>query len=553
MMRSILLIIFLSACLISKSQSNAGFPLRPPLDLTSVFAEYRKNHFHSGIDLRTNNKTDKSVLSIWDGYVSRIRYNAASYGRAVYVTHPNGYTSVYGHLDAFAPAIDSVVQAYQYLHHTFETDIEPEAGQIPVRKGQVLGIAGNSGYSFGEHLHFEIRDAATQDPLNPLRFFPLNDNMEPIFYQIIVYQLQNGGYLPAVSKAWKLRKTGQTYAAMSDIVVPDTFFLGIDVQDYQSITYFRLLPRTIELLLDDTLVWKVEFDRFSFDHTTACRGVFDHEAGLNRKQQIVSTFTGNRAQIPAYRVVSNRGLFSLPDYLPHKLSIKATDTEFNSAVCNVTLRRSVTGKAPDAGPYQIHHRYFHEFSTPNVSLRCDTGTFYADLALNEPLLKENMGEKGPVWQIGYPEIPLLKPMLLTIINDSLMNEKTLLAQTELNVIQKTWKPQINQEGFYQILIDRPGTFKLIHDTIAPSISKTNIPSKGRLTWQNEITFTVTDNSGQIESYSAWIDGQWTLMVYDLKYNLFSIKVNPQQKAGMKLLEVSFTDSAGNKTIKSWSF
>jgi len=180
-MRLILTFILLSLAISALPQSgnNAFPPLRPPLQLTSNFAEYRKNHFHSGLDFSIYNKADKNVFSVWDGYVSRVRYNSASYGRAVYITHPNGYSSVYGHLDAFAPFIDSLVLKYQYENKVFETDIQIPAGTVPVKKGQILGIAGNSGYSFGAHLHFEIRDAATDDPVNALKFIPVDDLMAP--------------------------------------------------------------------------------------------------------------------------------------------------------------------------------------------------------------------------------------------------------------------------------------------------------------------------------------------------------------------------------------
>ena len=174
------------------------------------------------------------------GRLCFVRFNSASYGRAVYISHPNGYT-VYGHLSSFSPEIDSLVTNYQYKNKTFETDIYLSQNTIKIKKGQPIGIAGNSGYSFGEHLHFEIRDTKTSDPLNPLMFFQTNDKRKPIFNQIGIYSLQSGGFLPANVDLYKTILHGETYTTIKEIYVPDTFFIGIDVKDFQSLSY-RLLP-----------------------------------------------------------------------------------------------------------------------------------------------------------------------------------------------------------------------------------------------------------------------------------------------------------------------
>jgi len=537
----------------SQGNSNAAYPMKPPIQLTSNFAEYRKNHFHSGIDVSVRNRTDMNVYSIWEGYVSRVRYNSASYGRAVYITHPNGYSSVYGHLDAFAPFIDSLVTKYQYENQVFETDILIPAGTVPVKKGQSLGIAGNSGYSFGAHLHFEIRDAATDDPVNPLKFIPIDDLMEPAFYQLCVYRLQPGGYLPAHANYYKALKKGTFYTTATEIVVPDTFFLGFDVQDYQTLAYYRLLPQTIEVFFDDSLVWKMEFDRFAFDQSGACRGVFDHNAGLNSKKQIVTTYTGNHQRQRFFKVYSNNGLFVLPDSNRHKLTVKATDTEFNTSEFRTTIKRGAV--VPSAGnkENQIHTNYFHEFSTANLSVSLDTGTFYSDLAPDKPLLTEYGSGSGLYWEIGYNEIPLMKPIHVYFRPSAMPDDKTLFVQIEESAIQKVWKPAPDEVGRMTVQIDRPGIFKLFHDTIPPAISKTNIPLAGKLTWQKEITFVVTDNSGTMGSFNAWINDQWTLMTYDLKYNLFSIPLATSQKAALKTLRVEFSDKLGNRVEKIYTF
>ncbi|MDX9931966.1 MAG: M23 family metallopeptidase [Bacteroidales bacterium] len=552
-MRLILILAFIGFCFTAMAQvsSNAHPPMTNPILLTSNFAEYRKNHFHSGIDVSVRNRSNMNVFSIWDGYVSRVRYNSASYGRAVYITHPNGYSSVYGHLDSFAPFIDSLVLEYQYANKVFETDIQIPAGKVPVKKGQILGIAGNSGYSFGAHLHFEIRDAASDDPVNPLKFIPVDDLMEPQFRQLCIYRLQPGGFMPATATYHKTIKKGNIFTTTTEIIVPDTFFIGLDVQDYQSYSYYRLLPQQIEISIDDSTVWKINFDRFAFDQSGACRGVFDHTAGLKYNKQIVTTYTGNHLRQRFFKQYSNDGLFVLPDEKPHKLTIKATDTEFNTSVFSTTIKKGKT-LPQTTGKYIVRTRYFHDFSTEHLTIKCDTGTFYSDLALDEPLLTEYNSGQDMYWKIGFNDIPLIKP--IHVLFDPIdNNDKILLAKMSGKNIDKVWKPALNQDNKMTADIDRCGIFKLITDTLAPVISKTNVPSTGKITWQKFITLVVTDNSGDIDEFNAYINGEWTLMTYDLKSDTFTIPLNTAQRAVLKTLRVEFIDLAGNKTEREYRF
>ncbi len=553
-MRVFLFLVFLFSFAASIAQTaSPGTPLRPPLELTSNFAEYRKNHFHSGIDLRVNNKHDKSVLSIWDGYISRIRFNSASYGRAIYITHPNGYTSVYGHLDSFSPIADTVVTNYQYKNHVFDTDIELPEGYLPVNKGQAIGIAGNSGYSFGAHLHFEIRDTKTQDALNPLQFYDITDNIVPVFKQILVYSLQKGGFLPAISQAYSVTKRGNFYSPATKILVPDTFFLGFDVQDYMNESYFRLLPKLLEMFIDDSLVWQIEFDRFAFDQTGACRGVFDHNAGLNKKMQIVTTYTGNANRQGFFKKYSNDGLLSFSDTNTHVVRVRATDTEFNSTEFKAYLKRGNMTRPIPNSKNQIHNNYFHTYQTENVILQCDTGTFYGNLALEKPVIVEFSTGDHLAWTIGYTEIPLIKPMTIFFRNDTLIGNKTIFAQMDNHLIGNAWKPEKDSNGVYSVSINRPGYFELIVDTIEPVIGKSNIPANNNISYLKEFVFTVTDNSDEIVSFNAFINGVWTLMIYDYKYNSFSIALSVAQKNTLKTLEVEFTDLAGNVAKKTYNF
>ena len=550
-MRISLFLVFLLFFNISFSQTSEkiALPLQPPLQLTSNFAEYRSGRFHIGLDFRTYNKNDRRIFSVWDGYVSRVRFNSASYGRAVYITHPNGYTSVYGHLSSFSPEIDSLVTNYQNRNKTFEADIYLSQNTIKIKKGQAIGVAGNSGYSFGEHLHFEIRDTKTSDPLNPLMFFQTNDRRKPIFYQIGIYSLQSGGFLPANVNLYKVILQGETYTTtLKEISVPDTFFIGIDVQDFQSLSY-RLLPRTIEVLIDNILVWKIDFSRYSFALDSNCKGIFDHNLGLNKKKQIVLTYSGNVPNTLFYKKISNRGLFTLKDSLPHKLTIIATDAESNSSTFNTTIIKNKKSSLHVNNKYKIFNHQFNTFNTEYISINLNINTFYSDMALEQPFLIEKKVDNELVWTIGSKELPIIKPFKITFNKNNFINSKTLLVQTDnSNKIIKSYKPSIDSGGKWFVKMNNTGDFKLFEDTVPPQIYKDNINSLNT-TATNDIILYVSDNSGVIKSYNAYVDGVWQLMIYDFKYDQFTIPLKKNQK--IKKLHVIFTDLVGNKTEKTF--
>src|SRR5690606_18972007 len=138
----------------------------------------RSNHFHMGIDFRTQQRENLPVHACAEGYVSRIKVEPGGYGRAVYIDHPNGMTTVYAHLHDFFPALEQYVQQKQYERESWAVDLDIPAGLFPLKKGQFFAYSGNTGGSAGPHVHFEIRDTYSDQCINPLLFgFPLADNI----------------------------------------------------------------------------------------------------------------------------------------------------------------------------------------------------------------------------------------------------------------------------------------------------------------------------------------------------------------------------------------
>src|SRR5690554_1424403 len=167
-------------------------PMDVPLHMSGTFGELRNNHFHSGIDFKTQQREGQNVLAAAEGYVSRIKVSTWGYGKALYITHPNGYTTVYAHLQKYSPEIEAYVKKRQYYQKSFEVEFFPGASDLKVTQGQLIGLSGNSGGSGGPHLHFEIRDSKTENIINPLFFgFDklITDTKKPILNHVTVYPL----------------------------------------------------------------------------------------------------------------------------------------------------------------------------------------------------------------------------------------------------------------------------------------------------------------------------------------------------------------------------
>jgi len=553
-MRTIIIFILtLLAIDVFAQNSNPAPPLYPPLELTSNFAEYRKNHFHGGLDLRVANKTDRSVFSIWDGYVSRVRFNPASYGRAIYITHPNGYMSVYGHLDSYIPEIDSVVRAYQYTHQIFDIDIELEKDAIPLKKGQKIGVAGNSGYSFGAHLHFEIRKNNGETPVNPATFYDLNDNSAPVFKRLYIYTPCQGMDYPYVSKSFATGRSGRNYIVNGTVLIPDSSFLGFDVQDYQTGGWSRLLPYSVQVYFDDSLIWHIQFDEFNYNQTRACASVFDHKEGLNNRKQIIVTKKPKGSFLKMYKVAKGNGYLRITDDEIHKIHVKASDTELNSSnlffnVKRTNQKQEVCDCAGIVGPWNLI-----EFRTENIIFQYDTNSFYDKHCLRSSFIREYYREGFLHWQIGNGYMALAKDLKLEFPAIKSWPEHYVFAQMIDGKIRNAWLPKKDKNGHYYHMLDRLGTFSLIKDSIAPEIKKTNVKNGRNSAYQRFLTFEVEDNSTEIPKFNAWINGEWVLMTYDYKEDLFSIEITRAQHAGMKDLKVEFIDLAGNKSELSFDF
>lgn len=185
-------------------------PLEIPLVLAGTFGELRSNHFHSGIDIKTQQREGLPVLAVADGTVTRIVVSHWGYGKALYVAHPNGYTSVYGHLKKFGPEIEEYVKKVQYAKQSYEVEIFPDYGELKVSQGTTVAFSGNTGGSSGPHLHFEIRSSVNEKPTNPLLYgYDVRDATDPTLLGLYAYPLSKDALINQSEEKIQINYTKQ--------------------------------------------------------------------------------------------------------------------------------------------------------------------------------------------------------------------------------------------------------------------------------------------------------------------------------------------------------
>jgi len=285
---------------ITYPQNYFRLPMDIPVAIAGTFGELRPNHFHTGIDFKTQQREGIPVYAVADGYVSRLRVQIWGYGNAIYINHPNGYTSVYAHLQRYAPELQSIVTKRQYKNESFEIELFPEANQITIKKGQLIGYSGNSGGSQGPHLHFEIRSTKTENAINPLLFgFNIPDTQRPTIKELYIYPMNLNSNVNGVNTRIKVPIVGGVdgkYIVSEAIKVNGDIGFGVIANDTQDGSYNVNGIYSLFLNKDNKEVFNVVFDILSFYQQRMINSYFDYAFYKQDNKYIQKSFVdlGNK-------------------------------------------------------------------------------------------------------------------------------------------------------------------------------------------------------------------------------------------------------------------
>jgi len=568
MIRSRILIFFFSAFTLSTQAqqifSSNKYPLvdfRPPLDivppaLAGSFGELRSNHFHSGIDFRTNQREGYPVFAIADGYVSRMRVQNSGFGLALYINHPNGFTSVYGHLSRFAPKIAEAVKTLEYQKKSFELDEFPEADKFFVHKGDVIAYSGNRGSSGGPHLHFEIRDTKTEHTINPQLFgIQIPDDIPPVLYSLYVYKLNKKPFSEYTPKQYYqvVGSAGKYHLNSGTITASGELGFGITATDRHNGASGLNGVYSIELLVDGNPVYVSSLERFAFENSKAINSHIDYPAYMSSKRSIQKSFVdpGNPLQI--YSNLVNNGRVEFTDQEMHELKYIVTDSKGNQSILPFTVRSD--GKAvstPDqpAGILFSNDKD-NEFSAEGVKVVVPKGTLYNDFNFIFKVKPKPSTGYSPIYQIHNNITPLHTGFNLWIRPDASLGE----LKDKAVIVSTGGSSQggVFEDGYVKASPRNFGSFYIAVDTTAPSIIPLNISDGKNMRGIAKMNFKIRDNLSGIKSFNGYIDGNWVLMEFDTKTATLWHSFDDRTSAGKHNLKLVVEDMKSNSRTYSITF
>ena len=532
-------------------------PVVHPMHLSGTFGELRSNHFHQGIDIKSRQGVSgDDVFSIMDGFVSRIKISASGYGNAVYIQHPNGLTSVYAHLGSFMISVAELVLQKQYEQENFEVDFKLTENFIKVRAGQYIGKMGSTGHSLGPHLHFEIRETATERLLNPLQYgFDFEDSVPPILKELKIYHLDHRHI------AYRNQTLDGT-KSINDTMEIDAWRIGIGVETFDP--HNRGLNRNglyqLELYCDDRLVWGFDMDNLTYEDCSYYLGHIDYEAKLKDGKIYHNCFRkpGNRAKF--YLAGENDGVIPLFRDRLQKMKLIVSDFHGNQTIWSGYLRRSKVVSSPNYPTFQSVLPYDQDNSLKHhgFSVEVPKGALFETTFLSVEMKKNGLDGVAPIYQLSCLEAGLRKPIKISFHSPNLSD--ALKSKLVIAEVSDSIKPILIGGSFHGDTIsanyDRFGQFTLVIDTIPPQIELTRNHVKGvdRL-----LRFKITDaqkyaNGLQKLKYTIHINDHWQLATYDLKSNQINCELSRARYGnGEHLLQLIVSDYVGNQSTYDYRF
>ena len=537
-----LLILLISAPI--KAQNYLP-PLDIPLILSSNFGELRKDHFHSGIDIKTHGIIGYPVRAIEDGYVSRIKISAGGYGRVIYIDHPDGNTSVYAHLSRFSPKLQKFIEQKQIALQMNEFEMYFAPDFITIEKGDIIAFSGNSGRSGGPHLHFEIRDTKTEEPLNPLKFYPqIVDKRPPIAKSIVLYHLSDSVFNPNyVSKEHILYFYHHKYIPKNSSIfnVSENFSVAIRALDKMTNSPNRFGIYKIQLFFDDSLHFEMIFDRISFFEQRGINALMDYPRFINSNKKIYRLFKLPNNELMIYNQNGN-GILHLSDSKIHDVKVLLYDIDNNKSVVQFKVKLSKSKINIDNEVYSYKQKINFESSGAKVFI--PPYAFYSDYKFKLITLNTSLSKWSKTFSIGSATTPLKKNIIVHFDVSQIPSRY----YSKIYAVRITPKnSHLSQNGIVRNRIfgfrtNKLGKFYLDLDTTPP---KTYLLTKKILKSELLLKFKIAEKGVGLHSYDVYYNNQWIPAYYDSKYRVLNVYLKNKINDGK--LKIVLSDKLFNKS------
>lgn len=524
-------------------------PLAIPLELIATFGDIRPNHFHMGLDFRTNGKEGVQIHAIDNGFISRIRISPSGYGKVIYVDHPNGTTSVYAHCSSFSKTINDFILPIQKKEFLNELDLIFAQNDLKVKKGELLAFSGNSGNSTGPHLHFEIRDTKTEVALNPLKYgFAVKDALAPIITAVKLYAVDENGYvIPGKSKLVKVEKSKNGLIIQNQLVVLPNDFLPTNARLAVAASGFDPIGKTgssfglYENLLfngKDT-VFQSKVIRISFDDSRYVNNHIDYNEYKLNSKKFHKLFKNKYNPLEIYEL---EDLGVIQPKIKDTTRLKIVLKDVNKNALEYNFKVLITGENPiQTSSFFNRKDYFlpdssYVLSNSKIKFEVPLYTFY------EPTKKVVSLEK---MILGEAAVPIQKPIKVSLkpMTNFPLEKQYVNVNSKGNYALSTSLNEGNLYAESKYL----GTFSIKIDTISPSVLTSNFKESDTLITKEKLTWKISDAQTGIKEYHLFIEGVWHPIEFDLKNNLLIYKRNPLIRLKQNL-ELMVTDFCGNTTF-----
>ncbi|MFY7670739.1 M23 family metallopeptidase [Tenacibaculum sp. MEBiC06402] len=552
---------FVLTCCFSFSQKK--YPknyFSPPMDIPIVvagtFGELRSNHFHSGIDLKTQKREGIPIRAAADGYISRIKIRQYGYGKALYIDHPNGYTTVYAHLQRFSSEVQQFVKDIQYKKEQNNVgNIFPKINQFKVKKGEIIAYSGDTGSSSAPHLHYEIRNTKTENIINPLLFgLKAEDTKKPIIKGLKVFALDNSARINNSNNNTiiPIKQLENGNYVSERINANGNIGLGIHVYDHQNAAMNKNGIYSLEMNVNGKRVYYHDVETFSFAESKYINLLIDYEHYKKYKKRFQKTHKVHNNKLSLYEGLENNGKITVNAYENYNVEIIAKDYNGNATALRIPIKgipANTMFSQKDTTNYKITSKEFHKFEIENVTVAFPKNTFYHDCFID-------FSVKDEIAKLHEPTIPLDKKFTLTFHTEKLTDvqkEQVYIANVtkEKYPYYVTTKRRENKVFTNQKTL---GSYTLLFDDKNPEITLLNFAEGRWLTKNKTLKVKIEDNESGINEYRATIDNEWILMEYNHKKGILTYDFSDKKLVGSKhIFKLVVSDNVGNTETISTTF
>ena len=544
--KSFLLLFIISILFRLNSQEyNLNSPIDLPLNLSGTFGEFRSSHFHYGLDITTNKKSGYEVYSIESGSIIRIRVSTSGYGKAIYVDHLNGLTSVYAHLKEFSPKIQEYIKGQQYLRKSYNIQKFFNVGDLVIDKGELIGYSGNTGGSSGPHLHFEIRDTKSQNPLNPLSFeYKYEDNRRPIIRSLYVFD-ETDSFKKDNPKQYPIEKINDSIYKSKKVIYNNDIGIGVEVYDRQSgNNYNRNGIYEIRMYLDSILNFSYKMDNINISESIFRKVFYDYSLLKTRGVRVQKIYYPPNSKLSFLNHNTKTGIFDSNDSIKKEVKIEVIDWNNNKSYLKFQIEGSPSNiKENPISGIEIVPDQEYKIKRNNVEVDFRRNSFFNKVALN-------IESNNDTLKVGKDIHPLRKSYNIKInkkIEDSIVRRQSYIGLINKNGKISYLNTSKNKNSF-SVNSSILGSYILSRDSIRPEVKPLNFSLNKDVSKQKTIRLRIYDNISGIKSYEVLINNKWALFEYEPKSNLiFHTIKDGIIKNGENNIIIKVIDGVGNET------